>query len=788
MALVVESCAHANLHFGCLSSLGAGLIRKVATLITVILMLILLVLFAGQWLQRSLVAAGIEQLEWQQLRWREGSLQLDQISAVYVSEQGRVGIRGQGVSLKPVWRGGPRAEQLLVEELQLVWQPAENLPPPAAEQPWILPSLTEFAQPLGWLPQQLRVGQLRVHLPCAEAFCDLMGSLQVDSQPQPLALNARVELQAQGQTVTGELQLQEQPDRYLLQAAVQIPEPLPLPGLGQLSGSLELDLQNSGELWMLHQGQASGRLEQPQLDALAALPEGWRPTALALHITPQPGNLAQWQDSLMLALRLETEGAIAGQMEGQLALTRQPRWAAQLSEARLQLSAERLGLSAVELEGVTLDWPLQAVADAQQMVIGLGDRAPLSIRRLALADQSLTLQGVQAQLGSARLVLPLETPQLLTLTSPLQLGVQQLHQASLKPQGWNLQGDVQYSASGLRIDGNLAALSGLNSGLRLDWPAAEDWQLRLSFGDIFLRAANPLAATFTDWPALLSFSSGRVTGQLQASGSDSLRRLTGQLSLSGGEGIYDRASFSGLSLPLSVSLQRDELRLSTDGLAVKSLDPGLVLGPLQARGSYAAALEHLAEGVLELQQASLGVLEGQVKLEPTSVSLAQPRQSMVAIVEGVELARLFEVYPAEGLSGRGTLDGRFPVSLVNGKLLVEDGQLQARQPGGVLRYQTPQLRELATSNPNLEQLAAALDDFRYRVLASEVSYDDQGVLVLGLRLEGSNPSFQQGRQVNLNIRLEEDIPALLTSLQLSGQVSDIIRRRIEQRYLQPSSP
>lgn len=762
--------------------------RKVVTLITVLLVLTLLALFAGQWLQRSLVAAGVEQLQWQQLRWREGSLQLHQVSAVYVSEQGRVGIRGQGVSLKPVWSGGPRLEQLLVEKLQLVWQPADNLPPPATTEPWLLPSLTELTQPLGWLPQQLQIGQLRVQLPCKEAFCDLVGSLQVDSQSHPLVLDAQVELQAQGRKVTGQLQLQELADRYLLQAAAHIPEPLPLPGLGQLSGSLELALENRGDLWMLHQGQANGRLEQPQLDALAALPEDWRPTALAVQITPQPGNLMEWQDSLMLAVRLATEGKIAGQLVGDLALTRQPRWAAQLSAARLQLSAERLNMAAVQLEGVTLDWPLQGVADAQQMVVGLGDRAPVSIRRLALADQSLTLQGVQAQLGNARLALPLEAPRQLTLTSPLQLGVQQLHQASLKPQGWNLQGDVQYSASGLRIDGNLAVLSGLNSALRLDWPAEQDWQLRLTLGDIFLRAANPLAATFTDWPALLSFSSGRVSGQLQASGSDSLQQLTGQLALTGGEGVYDRASFSGLTLPVSVALQRDQLRLSTDGLALKTLDPGLVLGPLQARGSYAAPLGHLTEGVLELRQASLGVLEGQVKLEPASINLSQPRQSMVAIVEGVELARLFEVYPAEGLSGRGTLDGRFPVSLVNGKLLVEHGQLQARQPGGVLRYQTPQLRDLASSNPNLEQLAAALDNFRYRVLASEVSYDEQGVLILGLRLEGSNPAFQQGRQVNLNIRLEEDIPALLTSLQLSGQVSDIIRKRIEQRYLQQSSP
>src|SRR5690606_40311388 len=59
---------------------------------------------------------------------------------------------------------------------------------------------------------------------------------------------------------------------------------------------------------------------------------------------------------------------------------------------------------------------------------------------------------------------------------------------------------------------------------------------------------------------------------------------------------------------------------------------------------------------------------------------------------------------------------------------------------------------MAAGNPGLEQLAAALDDFRYRVLASDVSYDEQGKLLLGLRLEGSNPTFQQGRQVNLNIQ------------------------------------
>ena len=763
--------------------------RKVASLIGVVLVLALLGVLAGQWLQRSLLDAGVQQLDWQQLRWRDGALQLGGLRAVHVSEQGRVGLRADGVRLRPVWRSGPRVEQVLVDQLTLLWQPAATSPPADADpQAWELPSLAELAGPLQWLPQQLEVRQLQVQLPCEDSFCTLQGSLQLASQPSPLALHAQLTLQAQSQSVTGQLQLQEQDGRYLLQVGLHLPEPLSLAGLGQFSGSIELDLENHGRQWLLHQGQADALLAQPQLEALAALPQEWRPDTLRLQVTPLPGSLAAWQDRLLLALRLEMEGAIAGQLQGNLALTTEPQWQVELSETRLQLAAERLAMPEVQLEGLALDWPLQGVINAQQVSLGLGDQAPLTVRRLALAGDELVLTGVQGQLGNTRVQLPLDAPDRLTLHSPLHVAVQQLQQAALKPQGWSLQGELQQSATGLRLDGTLAAHSGLNSRVRLDWPADQAWQLQLTLGEMFLRAANPLAATLADWPALLSLSSGRLTGQLQASGRDSLQRLTGELSLTGGEGIYDRATFSGLSLPLALVLQDEQLHISTRALDVGTLDPGLVLGPLRAQGSYRAALDALDAGVVELGGARLGVLEGQIRLEPASIHLGQPRQSLVAIIEGVELARLFEVYPAEGLSGRGTLDGRFPVSLVNGKLLIEDGQLQARQPGGVLRYQTAQLRDMAANNPNLEQLAVVLDDFHYRVLASDVAYDEQGVLLLGLRLEGSNPAFQQGRQVNLNIQLEEDIPALLTSLQLSGQVSDIIRKRIEQHYMQRPNP
>ncbi|SES03141.1 intermembrane phospholipid transport protein YdbH family protein [Halopseudomonas bauzanensis] len=753
----------------------------------VLLVLLLAAVLTGQWLQRTLTAAGLEQLHWQQLRWTDGALWLGEASGVQVTEQGRLGFRLDGIRLQPTWRDGPRIEQLLIDELQLVWQSAQQLPQRETETQWQFPDLEQLAGPLSWLPRELAVRSLLVQLPCEDEWCRLQGELQVSAEQQPLVIAAQLALQADEQYVQGQLQLREDAGAYLLQAELELPQPLPLAGLGQLSGHLHIDLENRGDQWLLHAGQLDARLARPELQALASLPAELRPDAMALQVTPQPGSLASWRDTIPLAMHMALEGGISGQLDTQLELSSQPQWQARLRDGLLQLDASKLAMAGLQARTVRLDWPFLGHISEQQLNLQLGKEALVTAQSLSLADVGLQLTGLRAEVGGASLSVPLATPDQLQLDTPLRIGATRLAHAALKPQGWNLNGRLQQSPTGLTLDGSLAALSGLNADLRMNWPSGQPWQLQATLQEIFLRAADPLMGTFTDWPALLSFSSGRITGQLQATGRDGLDRLTGQLSLSGGQGIYDRASFTGLSLPLEIMLQNEQLQLDTDALRITSLDPGLPLGPLQASGRYRATLNEPTTGALDLRSASLGVLDGKIILEPATLDLGQARQTLVAMVEGVELARLFEVYPAEGLSGQGTLDGRFPISLVDGNLLIADGRLQAREPG-VLRYQAEQLRELAASNPNLEQLAVALDNFQYQVLASDLSYDEQGVLVLGLRLEGSNPAFQQGRPVHLNIRLEEDIPALLTSLQLTGKVNEVIRKRVEQFYLQRRSP
>jgi hypothetical protein len=71
-----------------------------------------------------------------------------------------------------------------------------------------------------------------------------------------------------------------------------------------------------------------------------------------------------------------------------------------------------------------------------------------------------------------------------------------------------------------------------------------------------------------------------------------------------------------------------------------------------------------------------------------------------------------------------------------------------------------------------------MDNFNYTVLNSTVDYDQDGTLNLGLRLEGSSPDVQDGHPIVLNINLEEDIPALLTSLQLSGRVNEAVTEKV----------
>lgn len=76
-------------------------------------------------------------------------------------------------------------------------------------------------------------------------------------------------------------------------------------------------------------------------------------------------------------------------------------------------------------------------------------------------------------------------------------------------------------------------------------------------------------------------------------------------------------------------------------------------------------------------------------------------------------------------------------------------------------------------------MVKALSNFQYQVLEVNSDYQAGGDLLLKVRLEGKNPDWQGGQPVNLNLNLQENIPALLRSLQLSDEISEKVRKHYQ---------
>ncbi|GGC92752.1 intermembrane phospholipid transport protein YdbH family protein [Halopseudomonas salina] len=573
-----------------------------------------------------------------------------------------------------------------------------------------------------------------------------------------------------------------------LYAAATLADAWQIPDLGEVQGELTLDLLGDAGLWQFREGTGLLMLEALTVPALATLPAQVRPRAINLSVEAQADSQLAWTSHLPLVIQLEVAGPLTAQLAGPVTIASLPEWQAQWDAMRLRVEVPNYQLDALDLDQLMFDGNISGRLDAHELALELGSGAMVTLGRVRLQDM-FVLTDVRADLAGLALQALLADPAAVAANGPVSIRAGRVEHAMLKPQGWILQGTLARDNAGLRWQGTAASASELGLALGFNWPVSEPWRADVKLESTFLRAGDPLSATLALWPELLTLGSGRLQGEVSLRGNPAMEHANGHLTLDNAAGIYDRATFQSLSTRINIDLAGDRLQLDMPTLMLAALDPGIAMGPLSADLHYSAHMDRVGAGLLRIEQAQLDVLGGQVRLEPAVLDLTEQRHAMMVDISGLELDRLFEVYPAEGLRGGGTLDGRLPLTLVDGALVIEEGQLGAREPGGFLQYRSAKLEDLAESTPGMRQVALALDDFHYDLLNADVTYGEGGILVLGLELQGRNPALQDGRPIHLNIRLEEDIPALLASLQLSGKVSEIIQERVRQRLLkQPADP
>jgi len=610
------------------------------------------------------------------------------------------------------------------------------------------------------------------HWPAAPGDASLEGSWQLNLPRRELAVDNL--LAASGQfDVHGNL-----------------PEPWPVPGLGLLQGQLALAARNEGQQWIASRAEADLQLSEPNPDWLTALPPELRSQALHLRVqadTPMANLRPELAErSLPLKLSIALRGATHLDLQGRLAVASSAPWAVQFADARLTTRTARVNQAGWQVAELTSDLRLAGHADGTAIELSLGKGSQL--QAASLKGAALSAQQLQVELSGSDLSLQLQDGALhgWQFNGPLNLSSARLEQANLKPQGWRLQGQATVAGSAGTLRGKLSNDSELQLDLAASLDENHDLQLKATLGELFLRSGNPLAKTLVQWPELLDLNSGRLNADASlalAAGSNAPSldlNLTGK----GLGGIYDRTALSGVDTLLQFQLARQRFELYVQQLKIQQANPGLPIGPLETRIRYAAPLASAGKGQLEINLARTALMGGQVTLTPGQWNLAAGNQLFPIHIRGLELQQLFALYPAEGLAGSGTLDGDLPVRLGQNGIEIEQGHVAARQPGGHLQFSSERIKALGRSNPAMQLVTQSLEDFRFTTLNSAVDYDQHGTLTLGMRLEGQNPAIENGRPIHFNINLEEDIPNLLASLQLTDRVNDIITRRVQQRMLQ----
>ncbi len=615
-----------------------------------------------------------------------------------------------------------------------------------------------------WLPDS---GQL----PEASAAAQLQASWQLQLPPGPLDLKQLH--QASGQ----------------LQASANLPAPWPIPSIGLLQGQLGLSAHALNGQWLADSLTADLNLTQMPEALTSSLPAALRPDALQLTIeaTQLPDNLAEQLRgrALPLQLQLRGQGRSPFNLEGTVALANGLPWGLQVLAGKLTASSPALQLEQLQLGAGQAHLLISAYLDPEQLMLKLEKGTQLSLQQVGsteLQAQQLTLSSSGLQLQGRLTDGTLHDWQ---LQGPLDLSAQLQH-AQLRPQRWYWQGPLVASQEQVELDGTLRNDAALQLKLQLQHNHAKGLSLHAQLAELFLRSGNPLQDSFSAWPALLELNNGRLNADATLSLAPNQQQPTVSVTLTGKGlgGIYDRTALEGLDSQMALRLDPQRLELDISELRLAQANPGIPLGPLQLKGRYNADLHAPNKGQLQLEHAQTALMGGQLRLAAGDWNLAAEPLQFPIEVEGLELEQLFILYPTEGLAGSGTLDGRLPLQIGSQGVTITQGQLSARAPGGQLQFHSERIRALGRSNPAMQLVTQSLEDFRFTTLSSQVDYNQQGKLALAMRLEGQNPAIEQGRPIHFNINLEEDIPTLLASLQLTDKVSEIIKQRVQQRMLE----
>lgn len=590
-----------------------------------------------------------------------------------------------------------------------------------------------------------------------------------------------------------------------VKATARIPQAWPAPGIGSIKGDLEVALKLDQGQWLPETLQADLELSQPGA-WVNQLPPPLQLQRLNLSVRPAqalPGKPGVSPSVLLpLAVIVKARGNAEVELSSHLAVATAAPWRVQFGETRLTANLAQWNIAGWQITRPELALQLTGEATPSGLNLKFGKPSTASAKRISAtpnAEQPLQLHNLDLVLAGASLSAryKIDPTQIETLIfeGPLALSAKQIRHPQLLTQSWRFKGNARADLEQLGLSGVVRAGSGASANLKTQIPygkaSGQAVNVAAEMRVSGQKEIDGLGRVLVAWPELLSASGGTVSANVTAKlAPGQALALDGKLTFTDVGGTWDRTAWRKMNGALQAALAGDRLTVNTSQLTLEEINPGIAVGPVVLAGDYHTALQNLTSGQLTLTHASADVLGGEVSVAPGSWDLAAAPVTVPLQLDRLSVAQLLRVYPAEGLAGTGILSGTIPllVDPASG-VRVKRGRIDALEPGGQLQLSAERLRALGQTSETMNLVAKALENFRYSVLDSDIDYDENGTLMLNLHLKGNSPEVGEGRPVVLNINLEENIPALLTSLQLSGRVTDAVTERVkkmlERRGRQP---
>ena len=244
----------------------------------------------------------------------------------------------------------------------------------------------------------------------------------------------------------------------------------------------------------------------------------------------------------------------------------------------------------------------------------------------------------------------------------------------------------------------------------------------------------------------------------------------GHVRVNGRRAHYEDYSISGLAVDVPLKIDAKSFAVADTKVSIDAVDVGFPLTNI----TFGLGVH---DGSASIHDLSGSVLGGAFAADAFDYEIATDKSRFTIDLNGISLA---DVLALEGgdVRGSGILDGRLPVAIDGEAFTVSDGRIVARAPGGTLMYKGAAASSMVAQS-GFAFAFQALEDFHYDTLDANVALATDGVLALGVRLQGANPAVEQGRAIQFNLNLTESVPALLESLRAAERVTE----RVEQRFV-----